>query len=154
MGAYGRALDALQTSLRIGIEIEHAQWQLYAHLMLGALFADLLSLAPAYQHFEQALAHAQEIGSLYWRRTAASFWASACVLRGDLDHAQALLTGVIEPDMPALTMAQRHAWCAEAELALRRNNPGHAQLLLDRLYAAAPNVVPGEEHMIPRMAVL
>jgi DNA-binding NarL/FixJ family response regulator len=154
IGVYRRALDAMQASLDIAIEIEHTQWQLYAHLMLGALYLDLLALAPAYEHFEHALAHAREVGSLYWLRTVASFWASACVLRGDLDRAEGLLHDVVEPEMPALTMAQRHAWCALAELALARNNPGQAQAILDRLYAGAPNLALGEEHTIPRLAIL
>jgi DNA-binding CsgD family transcriptional regulator len=153
-GAYGRALDAMQASLHIAVEIEHAQWQLYAHLMLGALYLDLLSLAPAYEHFAHALALAGDVGSLYWRRTVASFWASACVLQGEHDRANTLLQDVLEPDMPALTMAQRHAWCALAELALARNNPKQAQTILDRLYAAAANIDPHAEHTIPRLAML
>ena len=42
-GAYGRALEAMQTSLQIAIEIAHQQWQIYAQLMLGALYLDLLA---------------------------------------------------------------------------------------------------------------
>jgi DNA-binding NarL/FixJ family response regulator len=154
IGMYGRGLEAIRASLDIAVEIEHAQWQLYAHLMLGALHLDLLSLVPAYEHFERALALARDVSSLYWLRTVARFWASACVLRGDLERAEGLIQDVVEPEMPALTMAQRHAWCAQAELALARNNPRQAQVILDRLYAEAPNVVPGEEHTIPRLAML
>jgi DNA-binding CsgD family transcriptional regulator len=153
-GAYGPALEAMSASLTIALEIEHAQWQIYAHLMLGALYVDLLSLALAEEHFEQALIRARDVRSLYWLRTAASFWASACVLQGNHDRAEALLEEVLEPGMPALTMAQRHAWCALAELNLARGRPKQAQAILDRLYAAAVNVAPGEEHTIPRLAIL
>jgi DNA-binding NarL/FixJ family response regulator len=65
-----------------------------------------------------------------------------------------LLQDVLDPDTPALTMAQRHAWCARAELALVQKNPMQALDILDRLFAAAPNVAPGHEHTIPRLAIL
>jgi DNA-binding NarL/FixJ family response regulator len=153
-GAYGRALEAMQTSLQIAIEIDHQQWQIYAHLMLGALHLDLLATPQAQEHFEQARRRAQAVGSLYWLRTVTSFLASACLLQGEHDRAETLLQEVLEPDTPALTMAQRHAWCARAELALVRKNPVQALDILDRLFAAAPNAAPGHEHTIPRLAIL
>jgi DNA-binding NarL/FixJ family response regulator len=153
-GAYGRALEAMQTSLQVASEIDHQQWQIYAHLMLGALHLDLLATLQAQEHFEQARSRAQAVGSLYWLRTVTSFLASACVLQGQPDRAETLLQEVLEPDTPALTMAQRHAWCARAELALARKNPAQALAILDRLFAAAPNVAPGYEHTIPRLAIL
>jgi DNA-binding CsgD family transcriptional regulator len=76
------------------------------------------------------------------------------VLQGEHDRAEALLQEVLAPDTPALTMAQRHAWCARAELALVRKSPMQALDILDRLFAAAPNVAPGHEHTIPRLAIL
>jgi DNA-binding NarL/FixJ family response regulator len=153
-GAYGRALEAMQTSLQIASAIDHQQWQIYAHLMLGALHLDLLAMPLAQEHFEHARSRAQAIGSLYWLRTVTSFLASACLLQGEHVRAEALLQEVLEPDMPARTMAQRHAWCARAELALVQKNPMQALEILDRLFAAAPNVAPGYEHTIPRLAIL
>jgi DNA-binding CsgD family transcriptional regulator len=144
----------MQTSLQIAIEIAHQQWQIYAHLMLGALHLDLLAMPQAQEHFEQARRRAQTVGSLYWLRTVTSFLASACMLQGEHDRAEALLQEVLEPDMPALTMAQRHAWCARAELELVRKNPMQTLVILDRLFAAAPNVDPGDQHTIPRLAIL
>jgi DNA-binding NarL/FixJ family response regulator len=108
----------------------------------------------AQEHFEHARRRAQAIGSLYWLRTVTSFLASACVLQDEHARAEALLQEVLEPDMPARTMAQRHAWCARAELALVQKNPMQALEILDRLFAAAPNVAPGHEHTIPRLAIL
>jgi DNA-binding CsgD family transcriptional regulator len=154
MGAYGPALEAMQAGLNIAIEIAHQQWQLYAHLALGALHADILSASLAIEHFERACMLAQSVGSLYWFRTVTSFLASALILQGEIDRAEMLLQDVVEPDMQAVTMAQRHAWCAQAELALVRNDPAQALSVLDRLYATAPNVAPSGEHSIPRLAML
>ncbi len=153
-GAYGRALEAMRTSLQIAIAIDHQQWQIYAQLMLGALHLDLLATAQAQEHFEQARGRAQAVGSLYWLRTVTSFLASACILQGDHARAETLLQEVLEPDTPAITMAQRHAWCARAEVALVQKNPAQALAILDRVFAAAPNVAPGHEHTIPRLAIL
>jgi DNA-binding NarL/FixJ family response regulator len=153
-GAYGRALEAMQTSLQIAVGVAHQQWQIYAQLMLGALHLDLLATSQAQEHFEQARMRAQAVGSLYWLRTVTSFLASACLLQGEHDRAETLLQEVLELDTPAITMAQRHAWCVRVELALVRKNPVQALDILDRLFAAAPNVAPGHEHTIPRLAIL
>jgi len=153
-GAYGRALVAMQTSYQIAIEIDHQQWQIYAQLMLGALHLDLLATAQACEHLEHARHRAQAVGSLYWLRTVTSFLASACLLQGEHDRAETLLQEVLAPNTPTITMAQRHAWCACAELALARKKPAQALAILDQLFAGAPNVAPGHEHTIPRLAII
>jgi DNA-binding CsgD family transcriptional regulator len=153
-GVYGKALEAMRASLRIAVEIDHQQWQIYAHLMLGALHLDLLVMPQALEHLEQARMRAQAVGSLYWLRSATSYLASACLLQGEHNRAETLLQEVLEPDTPAVTMAQRHAWCVRAELTLSRSDPIQAMTILDRLYAAAPHVTPGGEHTIPRLAIL
>lgn len=153
-GAYGAALEAMQAGLALAVALEHGQWQLLAHLMLGALYRDLLALPLARAELEQALTLARTLDSLYWIRTAAGFLASACILDGALDHAEELLRRVLEPETPAVTMGERHAWCARAELVLARNEPVRALDILAKLYAAAPNVPPQGEHTIPRLALL
>jgi DNA-binding NarL/FixJ family response regulator len=153
-GEYGRALETLQDGLAIAVEVEHHQWQVDAHLILGALYLDLLAAPTARQHFQQALILAEAIRSLYWLRTVAGFLASTCIFQGELEQADALLTKVLGPDTPAVTMGQRHAWCARAELALAWNKPTQALEILERMYAAAPNVPPHGEHKIPRLAIL
>lgn len=153
-GSYGPALAALEAGLALAIEIEHQQWQINARLMLGVLYLDLLALPQARAQLEQALALARAIGALYWLRTAAGFLASAYLAIGELAAAEALLAEVLGHDTPALTMAQRHAWCARAELALAQGQPAYALAILDTLYATAPNVPPQGEHSIPRLALL
>jgi DNA-binding NarL/FixJ family response regulator len=153
-GPYGGALDAMRTGLQIAVEIAHHQWQIYAHLMLGALYLDLLATARAREHFEQSRTLALAVGSLYWVRTVTSFLASTCMLQGEVDRVEALLKDVLEDDTPMVTMGQRHAWCARAELALARKDPAQALAILEKLFAAAPNVAPGDEHTIPRLAIV
>jgi DNA-binding CsgD family transcriptional regulator len=153
-GAYGAALETMQTGLALAVALEHGGWQLYGHLMLGALYRDLLMLPLARAELEQALALARRLDALYWIRTAAGFLASVCILDGALDHADALLREVLEPETAAVTLGERHAWCAQAELALARGEPARALDILAKLYAAAPNAPPQAEQTIPRLALL
>jgi DNA-binding NarL/FixJ family response regulator len=153
-GAYGAALEAMQAGLALAVTLEHSGWQLYGHLMLGALYRDLLMLPLARAELEQALTLARRLDALYWIRTAAGFLASAYILDGALDQADALLREALEPQTPAVTLGERHAWCAQAELALARNEPARSLDILAKLYAAAPHLPPQGQQTIPRLALL
>jgi hypothetical protein len=95
-GAYGMALEGMQAGLALAVALEHGQWQIYGHLLLGLLYRDLLALPPARAELEQALALARRFDSLYWIRTAAGFLASTYILEGTYDPADALLRVVCE----------------------------------------------------------
>jgi predicted ATPase/DNA-binding NarL/FixJ family response regulator len=153
-GAYGEALEEMQAGLALAVALEHGGWQLYGHLMLGALYHDLLALPLARAELEQALALAHKLDALYWIRTAAGFLASACILDGALDRADALLREVLKPETPAVTLGERQSWCAQAELALARGEPAQALDILTKLYATVPNLPPQGEQTIPRLALL
>jgi non-specific serine/threonine protein kinase len=153
-GEYARALEAMQTGLAVAAEIEHQQWQLNAHLNLGALHLDLLDLATARTHLETSLSIAEAIGSLYWRRTVAGFLASAHVQAGALDGAASLLASVLPSGTPAVTMGERHSWTAKAELALAQKDPAQALWVLDMLSQAAPESDGDARVSIPRLALL
>jgi hypothetical protein len=144
----------MQAGLALAVALEHGQWQIIAHLMLGALYRDLLTLPLARVELEQALALARKFDSLYWIRTAAGFLASTYILDGTLDQADTLLRDVLAPDASAVTLGERQSWCAQAELALARGEPARALDILAILYAAAPNAPPQGEHTIPRLALL
>lgn len=148
-GAYGRALGCARESLAVAEEIVHREWMASAHCGLGALHRDLLALPEARQHFEQALALAHAMDSPFWIRCAAGFLASTCVAGGDLARAEAVLNAVVDPGTPARTAAQRLCWCARAELALARAEPGLALEIADRLIASAPNR--SHDQVIPRL---
>ncbi len=151
-GEYRRALDALQQSLLIAEELEHRQWMVAAHWATGALYLDLLSPRIAQHHLKQALRLSHEIGSKHWITTTTGSLASALILQGELEQAEALLNTEVGRDAPAQTMGQRMAWCARAELALARGDPDLALQITQRLSASAANI--SVQRGIPRLAKL
>ena len=89
-GEYTQALGLAQDGLRVAEEIGHRQWMAAGHWVLGALYLDLLVLPTAQQHLEQAVALAQEIGSLFWIRITTGFLAMVHMLQHDLAQAESL----------------------------------------------------------------
>jgi DNA-binding CsgD family transcriptional regulator len=138
--------------LHIAEEIEHRQWMTAEHLALGALYLDLLELTTARRHLEQALALAQEIGSLYWIRNASALLASVCIGLKDLAQAEALLTAAPASDDPPQTLAQRLIWYARAQLALAQGEPERTLAITEQLFASAAHVA--GEQSIPHLAHL
>ncbi len=66
-GEYGPAFSAGQQSLSIAEEIEHRQWQIAAHCVLGGTYIGILAYLEAREHFEQALFLARKSSSLFGR---------------------------------------------------------------------------------------
>jgi len=153
-GEYGRALAALQTGLTISTEIEHQQWLINTYLNLGALHAELLDFAAARDHLETSLELSHAIGSLYWIRTVTGFWASTLIQLADLREAASALEAVLSADAPPVTMGERHAWCARAELALAHHDPEQALTIVDRLVAVTPDLESRGAGGVPRLAWL
>jgi DNA-binding CsgD family transcriptional regulator len=153
-GEYGRALEGIRKGLEIAEAIEHRHFMAVGHMILGALYVDLLALPIARGHLEQALTLARETGSHVWMGTISAFLATACTRQGDLSSAEALLRQRLTPDLPMQTMAQRQLWTARAELALAQNDPAEALRLVEQLIAAAPNIETAGEHAIPRLGWL
>jgi predicted ATPase/DNA-binding CsgD family transcriptional regulator len=143
-GEYTHALAACQQSLHIAEEIEHRQWQTAAHAILGGVYNVLLAHWQANDHFEQALALAQETHSLFWTRMATAYLASASIPLHDHAQAEKLLHASLSPDTPAVTLAQRMLWCASVELALAKGDPTRALEILDRLIASAAQGAEGQ----------
>lgn len=151
-GAYAQALGELRAALALAEEIEHRQWMIQALCGLGGLYIDLLALGQARASYERALLLAREIDSLLWIRDLTGMLASVLVAQGALAEAEAALAGVLDPTTAMRTQGERQLWCARAELALARDDPAEAVVLLDRLYATAANL--REEGDIPRLARL
>ncbi|HEU0002264.1 MAG TPA: tetratricopeptide repeat protein [Ktedonobacteraceae bacterium] len=151
-GEYRRALDTLQQSLLIAEELEHHQWMITAHWATGVLYLDLLSPLIAQHHLKQALRLSHEISSKHWINTTTGSLASAWILQGELEQAEALLTTEFSGDAPVQTMGQRMAWCSRAELALARGDPELALQITRRLSASAANF--SEQQSIPRLSKL
>jgi tetratricopeptide (TPR) repeat protein len=142
-GEYDRALATAQESSDIAEEIEHHEWQTAVQTVLGGIYSGLLANRQACKHFEQALALAREIGSLFWIRIATGYLASALISQGDLTRAELVLNAAIDPQTPVQTMAQRLMWCAQVELALAQGNPACALDITDVLIASDLNTSKG-----------
>ena len=151
-GEYRRALDTLQQSLLIAEELEHHQWMITAHWATGALYLDLLSPLIAQHHLKQALRLSHEMSSKHWINTSTGSLASAWILQGEFEQAEALLNTEFSGDAPVQTIGQRMAWCARADLALARGDPELALQITDRLNASAANF--SEQRSIPRLSKL
>jgi len=151
-GEYRRALESARRGLEIAQEIEHRQWMTAAHCALGAIHHDLLALAEARPHLEQALTLAMETGSLHWIHCATGYLASLCTAQNELDRATAILDSSLPADSPSQTLGQRLAWCARAEHALARGDAEVALQIADQLIASTPNL--SQAGAIPRLARL
>jgi DNA-binding NarL/FixJ family response regulator len=148
-GEYGQALADARACLAIAEEIEHRQWLTGAHCVLGALYLDLLALSPAQRYLEQALALAQEVGSLIWRRYISACLAQTYVEQGVLARATAVLDAALGTDTGMQTLYQRACWLAQAELALAGGNAPRALDIVERLIVSAPDMAEG--CVIPRL---
>ena len=154
VGGYGRALNHLREGLQRAETIEHRHFMAVGHMILGALYVDILALSIARRHLEQALSLARETGSHIWMGTITAFLAGACIGQGDLDTAEAYLGQRLTSDLPMQTMPQRQLWAARAELRLAQNRPDEALRIVERLISAAPNRDRAGEHAIPRLGHL
>src|SRR5262249_26545500 len=132
-GDYARALPSALASREIAEAIEHHQWTVGAQWTLGMLYLDLLDPLAACEHLERALTLARDIGSTHWIRSSSGLLATAHLAQGDSGRAEVVLDAAIAPDAAADTLGQRLAWCARAELALARGDPGLARQIVDRL---------------------
>jgi DNA-binding CsgD family transcriptional regulator len=151
-GKYRRALDALQQSLLIAEELEHHQWMIAAHWATGTLYLDLLFPLIAQHHLKQALRLSHNISSKHWINTTTGSLASAWILQGELEQAEALLDTGFSRDAPVQTIGQRMAWCAWAELALALGDPEQTLRITQRLISSAANF--SEQRSIPRLSKL
>jgi DNA-binding CsgD family transcriptional regulator/tetratricopeptide (TPR) repeat protein len=137
-GKYDLAIPGTREALLIAREIEHRQWITGARCILGNLYADLGDLPAARVELEAALALAQEIGSLYWTRSARGWLASILVCANQLDEAETLLHAEPAADVPT-TIAGRLLRAAAAEHVLARGNPEEAIAAIDVLVATIPD---------------
>jgi DNA-binding CsgD family transcriptional regulator len=149
-GEYRHALDRARAAGEIAQEINNSVCMVGAGVALGAIALDLLALALARRHLEQALALARELGS-FFTQIAAGLLASVYVAQRDFAVAEELLASALDPNTAMETRGQRLAWCARAELALATGDPSLALEIVDRLIASAANVAAYGEGCVPRL---
>jgi DNA-binding NarL/FixJ family response regulator len=149
-GDYTYALTCAQAALDIAGEIEHEGWKGFAHMLLGILALDLLTLPQALSHLEQALEILHKINHLFLLRTTTGFLASAYIAQQDFARAESLLKTEFNPATPPRTAPQRLIWYAQAELELALGRPEQALEMLDRIIASAAARVE-QDGVIPRL---
>jgi tetratricopeptide (TPR) repeat protein len=154
LGQYGEAFDRLQRGLAVAQEIEHRHWTCAAHIVLGALYRDLLAWPAARHHLHQALTLANEIGSLYMARQATGHLILLLIAEHEFAQAETLLHTALSPELPLEAVAPRRIWAASAELALAQGDPVLALQIVDRLFVSAANMENRDSGAIPYLAKL
>ena len=147
-GEYVRALRSTHLGLEIAIEIEHLQWQGAAHLVLGAIYRDMLNLPEARRHHETVFKIAESLHAPFLSRMVIGHLASTYVACGESILAEQALQRVFTSDLPMVSIGQRLVWCAKAELALLNDQPDQALDILQRLQQNMGDAV------VPRLAYL
>jgi tetratricopeptide (TPR) repeat protein len=142
-GRFGRAMEVIQSGLRIASEIGHREWEVGNRFALGVLYAELLAPEEALQQLEGALTLARELRSQYWIHHVTGAIVGAYYLLDDLTTAQTCLETVLSLQTPMDTMGKRYCWARRAELALSQGDPALALDITDRLIASAPGMSPG-----------
>lgn len=142
-GQFGRALEIMQSGLRIATEIGHREWLVGNRFALGVLYVELFEPEEARRQLEQALNLARGLRSQYWIHHVIGALAAAYYLLDDLASAQTLLETVISPQTSMDTMGKRYCWARRAELALFQGDPALALEIVDRLIASTPGTSPG-----------
>jgi DNA-binding CsgD family transcriptional regulator/tetratricopeptide (TPR) repeat protein len=129
-GDYGQGLSAAQSGLELAQAIDHRQWQVWGHIVLGMIYLELLVPEEAYQHLRRGRAIATDIGSSFMITFVTSLLISTCIVQHCLDEAAALLP----EHLPELVMGADYTLLkAAVELTLARQDPTQALQLFDRL---------------------
>jgi DNA-binding CsgD family transcriptional regulator/tetratricopeptide (TPR) repeat protein len=137
-GAYAHALDLARHALATAEEIEHRQWIIGSHMVLGRLYLDLLAFPQARRHLEFALDLARDLHSSNWMQIAGAMLAMTYLRQGEMGLADALLAAHFDLSGLPRSLSQRVGWSARAELALAQGDPALTLHLLDQLRATQP----------------
>ncbi len=151
-GKYKDAMEAAFATLRCAEEIEHHQWIVAAHSVLGILYLDLLDFDEARIHLEQALTLAQAVGSLIWSDSTASYLASTYTAIGWWEQATNLLDEKLASTTPMQMQGERLSWYALAEALLARGNASAAMKIVEQLVQETRNLT--QTAVIPRLWLL
>ncbi|MFQ5873720.1 MAG: hypothetical protein ACE5JL_07950, partial [Dehalococcoidia bacterium] len=142
-GRFGRAMEVIQTGLRIASEIGHREWEVANRFALGVLYTELLAPEQARRQLEGALTLARELRSQTLIHHVTGTLAGAYYLLDDLTGAQTCLETVLSLQTPMDTIGKRYCWARRAELALSQGDLALALAITDRLIASAPGMSPG-----------
>lgn len=149
-GVFGEALAHANEALQIATEIEHRQWIIGAHYALGQSYVQMQQADRAIQNVEKGLLLASELGSAWWIGNLTVTLANAYLLKGDLDHARALLESASLKETGFYTLVERRMLRTKGQLFLAENKPAQALEISERLLEA----VIGKDQTKPIPALL
>lgn len=153
-GQYGLAWERAERGLEIAQEIEHRQWLCLAHRVLAMLHLDLMALPAARHHLEQALPHANAIGSMFHSGMISGHLILCSLLEQDFAQAETLLAVTPYHTLSTQTLVQRWLCRGHAECALAQGEPERALQIADRLFASSANAENDDIGAIPFLAKL
>jgi len=139
---YPLALEFLQRSLQIAINIKHREFVMASRCGLGIVYMDLFDPELAREQLEQAIGLAGELSSSIMTHLATGAYAGACLMQGDHKSARTSLEGVLTPQTGMDTLGKRYCWLRWGELFLSQGDPELALDITDRLIASAPGMSP------------
>jgi tetratricopeptide (TPR) repeat protein len=145
-GQYGKALEAMQRSLRIAVEIGHSQWTVTHNIGLGITYCDLLAPEKVEHPCQEALMLAREIGSPYLIKLTIGILAKAFLLIDDLARADECLRTINPSERPMVTGSERYWWGSRAEWALAKGDAEAALEITDGVIASIDNMMPGSKN--------
>jgi DNA-binding CsgD family transcriptional regulator len=137
-GEFGAAQHHAQESLRIAMEIGHAQWTAGAYFTLGRLYLLMLEASLAMETLKKGLVISSEIGSAWWSGNLTAYYALACILKGALPRAEAALKAVITRDQIPRNSPERRMIWTWGELALANDEPVVALEIAEKLLSSVP----------------
>lgn len=144
-GQFGRGVAHTHEGLQAAIDIEHQQWIIAAHCLLGQIYVLTLEPALALRHLDTALPLAEKLGSAWWIGHIRGNQALAYLLEGRHKRAEDALQAAMpqemarEQDLGTLT-ERRLAW-VWGELARAQGKPQVALQIAELLIASAPGEV-------------
>lgn len=149
-GDYAQALQSVRECLRLTEEIDHVQWNCFAHVALGCLYHDLFAFEAARKECEHGLMLAQNMGSSIFIYFASEMLALTLIARRDPESAEAVLNAALGPDpLSRITFIKRLCIAALGELELARGDAVRALEIADQLITTAANLT--AESVIPRL---
>lgn len=151
-GELGTGLRHAKEALRIATDIQHAQWTAGAYLGLGVTYLLLREANLAIQALEAGLGVAADIGSAWWTGNLRAYLALACLLKGAVPRAEAVLQAGIAREQASRNAPERRMIWAWGEVALAQGDPEEALRLVEHLLDTTPG--PTTTQPIPQLLYL
>jgi class 3 adenylate cyclase/tetratricopeptide (TPR) repeat protein len=140
-GRIGHGLAEANRALNLSRRLGHRQWEVGSLLVIGSLLWDILAFERSLPVLEEALATAEEVGSLFWIMHCSG--ALAMTLTASDRHDEAARLAHRELGRPKAGEYGAHRVClfALAQASRRRGNHEEAAALLDELELGHQGVV-------------